>query len=57
MRKRILRYLIECALPEGVEVKLKYRGDLEVLGHGVANLGPGLQNGELNEIEQQRVSA
>jgi hypothetical protein len=57
MRKRILRYLIECALPETVEVQILYRGQLEVLGRGVGNLGPGLQQGEMGTAEQQKVSA
>jgi hypothetical protein len=57
MRKRILRYLIECALPSPVEVQILYRGQLEVLGRGVGNLGPGLQQGEMGTAEQQKVSA
>lgn len=57
MRKRILRYLVECALPAGVEVKLVYHGQVEVIGTGVAGLGPGLQNGPMTSAEQQKVSA
>ena len=57
MRKRILRYLIECALPSTVEVQILYRGQLEPLGRGVGNLGPGLQAGEMTLTEQEKVSA
>lgn len=57
MRKRILRYLVECALPAGVEVQLLYRGTLEVIGTGVAGLAPGLQSGPMNREEQEKVSA
>jgi hypothetical protein len=57
MRKRILRYLVECALPDTVEVQILYGGQLEVLGRGIGNLGPGLQQGEMSPTEQEKVSA
>lgn len=57
MRKRILRYLVECALPAGVQVQLAYRGVTEVIGAGVAGLGPGLQSGPMTTVEQQKVSS
>ncbi|HEU5061029.1 MAG TPA: hypothetical protein VFU21_31075 [Kofleriaceae bacterium] len=57
MRARILRYLIECALPAGVEVQLAYRGRLETLGRGVAGLGPRLQAGRMSVTEAERVTA
>jgi hypothetical protein len=57
MRKRTLRYLIECALPAGVAVQLRYRGTLEVLGRGVLGLGPTLQKGAMPAAEQEKVSA
>jgi len=57
MRKRILRYLVECALPDTVEVQILYGGQLEVLGRGIGNLGPGLARGEMSVAEQEKVSA
>jgi len=57
MRKKILRYLIECALPGGVVVQLSYRGTVEELGSGKLGLGPTLQDGEMPQAEQEGVSA
>jgi hypothetical protein len=57
MRKKILRYLVECALPAGTEVVLTYRGQTAVLGTGVAGLGPSLQSGLMTGVDQERVSA
>ena len=57
MRKKVLRYLVECALPSGVAVQLLYRGQLETLGRGVAALGPSLQAGQMNVVDQERVTA
>jgi hypothetical protein len=57
MRKKIMRYLVECALPAGFQVDLTYRGRSEILGSGIAGLGPSLQTGIMNDIDQQRVSA
>jgi hypothetical protein len=57
MRKRILRYLVECALPTGVRVQILYRKRLETLGYGVVGLGPGLQSGIMPRPEQEAVSA
>jgi hypothetical protein len=57
MRKKILRYLVECALPAGVEVQLTYRGQSELLGRGITGLGPSLPKGMMSELDQQRVSA
>jgi hypothetical protein len=56
MRKKILRYLVECALPRGVEVSLTYRGDSEIF-HGVAGLGSSLQQGLMTPKDQERVSS
>src|SRR5688500_6707701 len=56
-RKKILRYLIECALPAGTAVELEYRGGHETLGYGIAGLGPSLQDGMMNDVDQQRVTA
>lgn len=56
MRKKIMRYLVECALPSGTSVQLLYRGRLETLGHGLYNLGPSLRAGRMNTIDQERVS-
>jgi hypothetical protein len=56
MRKKILRYLVECALPAGVTVQLRYRGVLETLGAGVVGLGPGLQTGLMPTAEQEKVT-
>ncbi|HEU5061028.1 MAG TPA: hypothetical protein VFU21_31070 [Kofleriaceae bacterium] len=56
-RKKVLRYLVECALPAGVEVQLLHRGSLELLGRGIAGLGPSLQSGPMSPIDQQRVTA
>ncbi len=56
-RKKILRYLVECALPAGVQVQLSYRGAVELLGTGALGLGPSLEDGELAEDEQEAVSA
>jgi len=57
MRKKVLRYLVECALPAGVPVQIEYRGTLETLGHGVAGLGPSLQVGTMTGADQERVTA
>jgi hypothetical protein len=57
MRKKILRYLVECALPAGLEVELSYRGTAETLGRGIAGLGPSLQFGLMSGDDQQRVTA
>ena len=57
MRIRILRYLIECALPAGVRVQLRYRGTLTELGFGVGGLGSSLAQGQMPEAEQEAVSA
>jgi hypothetical protein len=57
MRKRILRYLIQCALPPTVSVSLVYRGLTESLGNGVANMGPELQTGPMWGHSQEKVSA
>jgi hypothetical protein len=56
-RKKVLRYLVECALPAGVEVQLLHRGSLETLGHGILGLGPALQAGAMPPLEQEAVSA
>ena len=56
-RKKVLRYLVECALPAGVQVQLRYRGTLEVLGRGIAGLGPTLKRGTMGLIDQERVTA
>ena len=56
-RKKVLRYLVECALPAGTAVQLEYRGGLELLGHGVAGLGPSLQRGVMVVADQERVTA
>ena len=56
-RTRFLRYLVECALPSGTSVRLKYRGRTEVIGTGVANLGPSLQAGVMTTGDQERVSS
>jgi hypothetical protein len=57
MRKKILRYLVECALPAGVPVTLTYRGQTSILGRGVAGLGASLQFGMMSGNDQQRVTA
>ena len=57
MRKKVLRYLVECALPAGLPVQLQYRGALETLGYGIAGLGPSLQTGPMSEVDQERVTA
>jgi hypothetical protein len=57
MHLRILRYLVECALPAGEEVQMLYRDQLTVLGYGVAGLGPGLQAGVMSQSEQEKVTA
>ncbi|HZH03489.1 MAG TPA: hypothetical protein VEY30_06870, partial [Myxococcaceae bacterium] len=56
MRKKTLRYLVECALPGTATVRVKYRGTTESYA-GVANLGPSLQAGMMTVVEQERVSA
>ena len=56
-RVKILRYLVECALPAGVEVQLLYRGSLSTLAVGVAGLGDSLQDGVMLAAHQERVSA
>jgi hypothetical protein len=56
MRKKILRYLVECALPAGAEVSLTYRGQSESF-RGIAGLGPSLRAGLMTEDDQQRVTA
>ena len=56
-RKRFLRYLVECALPDGMNVRLKYRGRTEIIGRGVGNLGPSLQAGAMTTGDQERVSS
>jgi hypothetical protein len=40
-----------------VVVQLSYRGTVEILGTGALGLGPSLQEGEMDELEQQAVSA
>ena len=56
-RVKILRYLVECGLPAGVEVQIQYRGSLETLGRGILGLGPGLRSGAMSTAEQEKVSA
>jgi hypothetical protein len=56
-RKKVLRYLVECALPAGVEVQLLHRGSLELLGRGIAGLGPSLRSGLMTGDDQERVTA
>ena len=55
-RKKVLRYLVECALPAGVAVQLQYRGSLELLGAGILGFGPTLQQGAMPALEQEAVS-
>jgi hypothetical protein len=55
-RVKTLRYLVECALPAGVTVQLRYRGVLETLGTGILALGPGLQTGIMPMAEQEKVT-
>ena len=57
MQLRILRYLMECALPPGQEVQLLYHDQLSILGYGVANLAPGLQAGVMSQSEKEKVTS
>jgi hypothetical protein len=52
-----LRYMVECALPEGVSVRLKYQGSANLLGIGAGNLGTSLQAGQLSVDHQEKVSS
>jgi hypothetical protein len=56
MKLRILHYLVQCALPAGTNVQITYRGATTTTA-GVANLGPGIQAGEMSSLERQSVSA
>ena len=56
-KQLFLRYLVECALPAGTNVGLKYRGETHLIGTGVGNLGPSLQTGVMTTIDQERVSS
>ena len=57
MHERILKYLVECALPPGQEVRLKQDGTTRTLAYGVAGLGPSIQNGLMASDQQHKVSA
>ncbi|HEY8144156.1 MAG TPA: hypothetical protein VIG06_15830, partial [Kofleriaceae bacterium] len=57
MRKKILRYLVECALPAYTPVQLLYRGQLETIGVGHYALGPSIESGMMTTVDQERVSA
>jgi uncharacterized protein YjbI with pentapeptide repeats len=52
-----LRYMVECALPEGVSVRLKYKGSTNLLGTGAGNLGTSLQIGQMSINDQEKVSS
>ena len=52
-----LRYMVECALPEGVSVRLKYQSTANLLGIGAGNLGASLQAGQLSVDQQEKVSS
>jgi uncharacterized protein YjbI with pentapeptide repeats len=52
-----LRYLVECALPEGVSVRLKYKDSTNLLGTGAGNLGTSLQIGQMSINDQEKVSS
>jgi hypothetical protein len=56
-RVKILRYLVECALPAGDVVQLQYRGSLEIVGRGILGLGPTLKRGAMPALEQEAVSS
>jgi hypothetical protein len=47
---------VQCALPADRSVQIIYRGSTMTAG-GVANLGPGIQSGEMTVTEQKAVSA
>ncbi|MEM9488462.1 MAG: DNRLRE domain-containing protein, partial [Myxococcota bacterium] len=53
----LLRYLVECALPEGDSLTFDDENDLPVTYHGALGLAPGWKTGAPSELEQQRVSA
>jgi len=52
-----LRDMVECALPEGVSVRLKYKGSTNLLGTGAGNLGTSLQIGQMSINDQEKVSS
>jgi len=52
-----LQYMVECTLPEGVSVRLKYKGSTTLLGTGAGNLGPSLQIGQMSLNDQEKVSS
>ena len=56
MRKRILKYLVQCALSSSATVTLKYRGGTEVLAAGGANLGPSIAAGLMTLPDQEKVT-
>ena len=51
------RYMVECALPEGVNVRLKYKDATSLLGTGFGNLGASLQAGQMSVEDQEKVSS
>jgi len=55
--RMFLRYMVECALPEGVSVRLKYKGATSLLGTGYGNLGASLQAGQMSVDDQEKVSS
>ena len=55
--RMFFRYMVECALPEGVNVRLKYKDATSLLGTGFGNLGASLQAGQMSVEDQEKVSS
>src|SRR5262249_25280584 len=53
---KILKYLVSCALPSGVTVRVNYRGTLYSYT-GLVGLGPSIRTGVMTSADQESVSA
>jgi hypothetical protein len=55
--KKVLQYLIECALTNGTSISLIYPTGTTTTYTGRVGFGPGLKNGPMTVTEQEKVSA